>query len=73
MADKHELPTAAHLEKLRKAGLTQIDILDDHLKAQVSLLSDHEIAALAAIKLKLNSNLAGNIKHLADTVGGFIW
>jgi hypothetical protein len=68
-----KLPSSAQLEKLRKAGLIHVDVLDDHLKAQIARLDDHEIASLVAIKAKLNSGLSGRIKAAADTVGGFVW
>ena len=71
MADKVLSP--AHADKLRQAGLLHVDVLDDHLKAQMAHLDDHEIAALAAIKTKLNSGLSEAARRAADTVGGFVW
>jgi hypothetical protein len=71
MADKVLSPAQA--DKLRQAGLLHVDVLDDHLKAQMAHLDDHEIAALAAIKTKLNSGLSEAARRAADTVGGFVW
>lgn len=71
MADK--VLSSAQADKLRQAGLLHVDVLDDHLKAQMAHLDDHEIAALAAIKTKLNSGLSEAARRAADTVGGFVW
>jgi hypothetical protein len=73
MADRPQALPPAQVEKLRNAGLLHIDALDDHLKAQMAHLDDHEIAALAAIKSKLNSGLSERLRRAADTVGGFVW
>ncbi len=63
----------AQAEKLRKAGMLHVDVLDDRLKAQAAHLDDHEIAALGAIKSKLNNGLSEAARRAADTVGGFVW
>ena len=52
---------------------TQLEALNDTLKAQLNLLDDDELEVLSAIKKKLNSGLDEKLKRAADTVGGFVW
>jgi hypothetical protein len=65
-------PSPARLVRLGNMGLNP-DILNDELKAKISLLDDDELAVLASIKAKLNNGLSARLKDGADTVGGFVW
>lgn len=65
-------PSPARLVRLGDMGLNP-DILNNELKAKISLLDDDELAVLASIKAKLNSGLSARLKAGADTVGGFVW
>ena len=64
--------TAARKVRLRATGV-QFDALSDELVGRLNELDDDEIAALTAIKCKLNEGLPDNLKAAADTVGGFVW
>ena len=59
-------------DRLRKAGVP-IDAYSGGLRTALSKLDDSEIAAISAIKVKLNSGLTDKLKQAADTVGGFVW
>jgi hypothetical protein len=65
-------PLERKLKKLRELGIP-VDAFNDKLMAQVDLLDDNEIAALGAIKAKLNSGLDQSARQAAGNVGGFIW
>lgn len=70
MAEKKMSP--ARSVRLRTAGL-HVDALNDTLKARVAELDEDEIAVLASVKAKLNSQLDTDLGNAADTVGGFVW